>query len=511
MGNHAVARPSRAIWAVLALMAVGTALRLTMLGQSVFADELATYWIVSTRSLSGVFSIVHTNAEITPPLSFALAWLSTRVDLTPEMLRLPSLAAGVAIIPGVYLLGVRTVGRSAGLVAAALTALAPFMAFYATEGRGYAVMMALLLASTLAMLTAVDDGRRRWWVLYGLATCLTMYTHYTAAFVLVTQLAWVLITHPRARVPALVATAAAAAAYLPWLTGLGNDLSSPTTDILSALQPFDPYNVGLTALHWSVGYPYATVGMAEVPGVAGLAMLAAALVVAAVGTLARARAAPPSPSAASDDHRLALVVALALATPVAAFAISLVGTNLFSTRNLAASWPALAVAVSALLVAPRRPLRLVAVTLAVGGLAIAAGKLAFDDATRRPDYEQAARYVNRTAEPDDVVIDETGVLSPGPLSHIDPYVDQPRTLIRSLKPQQRERPFSVFDTDVPPDVAARRAGSVAGGGRIYVVTGARRAGVARPLGRYRLAATKRYRGLIDLVVQVYEDPASRPR
>ena len=67
--------------------------------------------------------------------------------------------------------------------------------------------------------------------------------------------------------------AAAAAAYLPWLTGLRNDLSSPTTDILSALQPFDPYHVGLTALHWSVGYPYATVGMAEVPGVAGLAML----------------------------------------------------------------------------------------------------------------------------------------------------------------------------------------------------------------------------------------------
>ena len=73
------------------------------------------------------------------------------------------------------------------------------------------------------------------------------------------------------------------------------------------------------------------------------------------------------------------------------------GTNLFSTRNLAASWPALAVAVSALLVAPRRPVRLVAVTLAVGGFAIAAGKLAFDDATRRPGYEEAARYINRTA------------------------------------------------------------------------------------------------------------------
>ena len=123
------------------------------------------------------------------------------MDLTPELLRLPSLLAGVATIPGVYLLGVRTVGRSAGLVAAALTALAPFMAFYSTEGRGYAVMMALLLASTLALLTAVDDGRRRWWVLYALATCLTMYTHYTAAFVLATQLAWVLTPTRRRACP----------------------------------------------------------------------------------------------------------------------------------------------------------------------------------------------------------------------------------------------------------------------------------------------------------------------
>ena len=308
-----------------------------------------------------------------------------------------------------------------------------------------------------------------------------------------------------------MATAAAAAAYLPWLTGLGNDLSSPTTDILSALQPFDPYHVGLTALHWSVGYPYATVGMAEVPGVIGLVMLAAGLVLATGGAVARARGEPSTRPAERDDHRLALVVALALATPAAAFAISLVGTHLFSTRNLAASWPALAVAVAALLVAPRRPVRLAATALVLGGLAIAAGKLAFDDATRRPGYEQAAQFVNRTAERDDVVIDETGVLSPGPLSHIDPYIDQPRTLIRSLKPQQRERPFSVFDTDVAPAAAARRAVSVAGGARIYVVTGARRTGVARPLGRYRLVTTRRYRGLIDLAVQVYEDPASGRR
>ena len=45
------------------------------------------------------------------------------------MLRAPSFLAGVAAIPLVYLLGARTVGRAAALVAAAITALSPFMIF----------------------------------------------------------------------------------------------------------------------------------------------------------------------------------------------------------------------------------------------------------------------------------------------------------------------------------------------------------------------------------------------
>ena len=200
--------------AVLVLTLVGFGLRVAVAQQDLFADELSTYWIVATHDLGGVISTVNSDAEITPPLSFVVAWLSTQVDLSPEWLRAPSVLAGTLTIPLVFWVGARTVGRGAGLLAAALTTLAPFMVYYSAEARGYAVMIALVTLSTLAMLLAVD-GRRWAWALYAAASAAAVYTHYTSVFVLAAQALWVLWAHPEARRPALIANAAAAAAYLP--------------------------------------------------------------------------------------------------------------------------------------------------------------------------------------------------------------------------------------------------------------------------------------------------------
>ena len=67
------------------------------------------------------------------------------------------------------------------------------MIFYSAEARGYGILMALALLSTWSLLVAVDDGRRRWWVVYGLSVCLAAYTHYTAVFVLAAQFGWAFV------------------------------------------------------------------------------------------------------------------------------------------------------------------------------------------------------------------------------------------------------------------------------------------------------------------------------
>jgi hypothetical protein len=402
----------------------------------------------------------------------------------------------------VFWLGVRTVGRSAGLVASALTAFAPFMVYYSAEARGYAVMMALVTLSTLAMLLAVDERRPWAWVLYAASSCAAVYTHYTSVFVLGAQVLWLLRAHPEARRPALIANAAAAAAYLPWVAGFRSDLDSPTTKILSLLQPFNLDQVRLSLEHWSVGYPYGNVvGLRELPGVPALLLLAVAAVLVVAG-LATQR---PWPM----DRRTGLVFALALATPVGAALFSAVGTTtVFSTRNLAASWPALALALGALVAAAGPRVRIAAAALAIACFAIGAARM-LEDRYERPHYTAVANFIERSAGRGDVIIDESAVLSPGPLSHLDTVLDRRNPVLRSRAPQQRDHPFNVFDAFVTPEQSARRATKLAGGARIFLVTDGAGATIHRPLGSYRLVESRVYPGLLNLVVRVYENRGAR--
>ena len=130
------------------------------------------------------------------------------------------------------------------------------MVYYSAEARGYELMMVLVLGSTLCLLTAVEHGRARWWAAYAACACAAVYTHYTSVFALAGLLGWALWAHPEARRAALVATAVAVVGFLPWLSGLKVDLDSPTTDILSALQPFVLGYVRSSLVHWAIGFPY---------------------------------------------------------------------------------------------------------------------------------------------------------------------------------------------------------------------------------------------------------------
>ena len=89
---------------------------------------------------------------------------------------MPSLLAGVATVPLVYVLGARTVGRAAGLAGAALLALSPFAIFYASEARAYALMTLIVVLSTLALLRALETNERRWWAAFALLQAAAMYS-----------------------------------------------------------------------------------------------------------------------------------------------------------------------------------------------------------------------------------------------------------------------------------------------------------------------------------------------
>jgi len=446
-----------------AVTAAGFALRFGIFGDSPFADELSTYWIVSDYGLTGTWDVVHTDAEITPPLYFLLSELATKIDLTPEMSRLPSLLAGTATIPLVFLIGDRTVGRRAALVAAALVALSPFMTYYSAEARGYQVMIFCALVSTLALLFLAEGRSRRWWVVYALAAAGAMYTHYTAAFWLLAAFGWLVWARPDLWRDALLANVGAAILFAPWISGVLADFDSPTTEILSQLEPFTLDFVSTALAHWAIGFPYSVIGLDQLPGTLGLVLIMLALVMAAVGLWLRFRDGRPQ-----LDPRIVLVAALALAAPLGEALFSAVSTDLLGTRNLAVSWPGLALLVAAFVTAAPRRLWIAPTALLLTAFAIAAVKMQGSD-FERPKFEAAAEFVDAEAGPGDVVID-AAVFSPGPMSALDVWLDEEHRILRAGQPQQDNHPFNAFDRVLTPAEITRMAAREAQGGRIVIVT-----------------------------------------
>ena len=502
--------------AIALITAIGAALRLAVADQPLFADELATFWIVTDNDFGGVVSTVHSNAEITPPLYFILSWAATQISTAPELVRGPSLVAGVATIPLVYTLGTRTVGRPAALVASALTALSPFMVYYSAEARAYGLMMALVVLSTLALLRAIETRRATWWALYAACSVAAVYSHYTSVFVLAAQFGWALWAAPHARRAVTLANVGAAVCFLPWITGVRNDFNSPTSAILDALSPFTFEDIRISVEHWTVGYPYSYLPLRQLPGLVALVLIAVALVGAAAAlTLRLARAAKPA--RLSDlDSRLVLVVAMAASVPLGELIASALSTNLFTTRNLAAAWPALALCMGALLMAAGPRLRVALAVLALAGFAIGAGRM-LQEANQRPDYQAAANYVDGRAGPRDTVVDTTAALSPGPLSPLDVTLRRPHRVLRAGAPAVRDRPFALFDRFIPLSEALNRAALTVRGGRVLLVLAippdlpafAERRRILDAQGYpagYRRTARRTYRGFLDVRVDTLERP-----
>ena len=137
------------IWTLVVLTLLGAALRFsTITDQSYWFDEAqaAHEFHLSFGALMSTLG----SQETSPPLYFALAWLWARVFGVGEAgLRSFSALAGTALIPITYACGRELVSRRAGLVAAALAAVNPFLIWYSQEAREYMLLGALCGASFL--------------------------------------------------------------------------------------------------------------------------------------------------------------------------------------------------------------------------------------------------------------------------------------------------------------------------------------------------------------------------
>lgn len=450
------------------LILIGLALRLAKLWDGVYADELSTLYIVRGRSLGDALDIVSSDAEVSPPLSFVASWAFAKLGSAPELIRLPSLIAGTLSIPLTYLVGARAVGRTAAIAAAAIVALSPFMVYFSTEARGYALAIALLLASTLALLQAIRSPARGWWVAYAVCSALAMYSHYTAAFPLLAQLLWVLWAAPAARAAALLANLLALVLYLPWLSGMLGDTSSSTLPLVEAFVA-SGFDAKLTALEaWAFGGPY--LPPADFPGTGVVVIGAVGVAVAAVAAVAVRVRGPAPIGASATEHGTALLICLGLSAPALELALALAGgPEIFGSRNLGSASAGMALGIGAL-VSAAGPLwgGVAFATVTVAFVAGAAANLGAGNA--KPDFEAAARWIDARARPGDVIIDVHDVRStPVPLTPLDAYLGGGLDTFRPLMPVGPP-PFLPFTSEPPPaDRLIDRALREGRGGRVFVV------------------------------------------
>jgi O-antigen/teichoic acid export membrane protein len=167
----------------IVLVALGVRLLIT---RGLWVDESSSV-AQAQMTFHGMLHNLRT-IDVHPPLYFALLWSDVRVFGSGELaVRLPSIVAGMLLVPAIYVAGRELYDRRAGLAAATLAAFAPQTVWYSQESRMYSVFMLLAVLAVWGQVRVLRRGRARDWALYGAAAVALMWTQYFAFFLIAVQ------------------------------------------------------------------------------------------------------------------------------------------------------------------------------------------------------------------------------------------------------------------------------------------------------------------------------------
>ncbi|MDQ4070286.1 MAG: glycosyltransferase family 39 protein [Actinomycetota bacterium] len=214
-----------AVAALLAtLMAACLWLRAGGLGAPLWMDEAISIGLAS-HPLGDIPGLLRLDGA--PPLYYLLlhAWMKLfgRTETATHAL---SLVFSVAAVPVALWAGWSLFGRRAGWILAALVACNPFLSYFATETRMYALVALLALVATASFVHAFVFARRKYLWLLAPSLALVLYTHYWGLWLLlgavVALVPCAAASDDRRRLArdAAVTFGAVALAYLPWVPTL---------------------------------------------------------------------------------------------------------------------------------------------------------------------------------------------------------------------------------------------------------------------------------------------------
>lgn len=173
-----------------------TLLTVVRFDQSLWSDEASSLWF----SRYPIDSLLSTLCDPHPPGYYLLLKGWSAFGTSESWLRLSSLLAGWGALFMTYRLGQDRWGTAAASLAVWLLALQPLQSWYASEVRMYALVQllgVLIVWLGWRLLKEEAPRRRDWWLYIGVAA-FALWVDYAAALpLLVMQLIWLAIGHPR--------------------------------------------------------------------------------------------------------------------------------------------------------------------------------------------------------------------------------------------------------------------------------------------------------------------------
>lgn len=375
---------------------------------SLWYDEAYSIAAAAKSPLDMFATIIATDNN--PPLHYLILSMGLRLLGSREFaVRFVSLVPGVLLVPLAYTTGAevfrghpdrRVAGAAAGVSAAALVSLSPYLIFYAQEARMYSqlTLFALLAVWTLLWATrrGADAPRGPWpWLAHGAAIALMLYSHYAAVLLLPALAVYALLVGGRVFGRWLLALAFGLLLWLPWLPSVLTQVRR-----FGATPEYFPAQLNFGDILGQIVTRF--LGVASTP--LALTLTGALLLGALLAVVSLWRAAP-------DLARRVALLALAAALPMLLTAGLATVIPKFVPRYAIVAAPALLVAAPVVLVAllwNRRPAGRVVygVALALTLLASAGGawSAAHIPFLGKDDARGVARYVTERAKPEQAVL-----------------------------------------------------------------------------------------------------------
>lgn len=189
-GSDREAAPRRAIVVLVGIVAIGVMLRVPLLNQSLWYDEIVPFGGYSLLGPGAVIGNYYSQANHV--FSQLLIWCSTALLGADEFsMRLPALMASVLSIVAVWGAAREASDDRTALFAAGTMAVMPLNALAGTDARGYAIAIAGAAVALWAAARARRTGSFAAWSLVAFAVALAAWAHMVAiVFALGLGCAW---------------------------------------------------------------------------------------------------------------------------------------------------------------------------------------------------------------------------------------------------------------------------------------------------------------------------------